>query len=308
MVTQLAKPSNSGSVISVIIIGAGLSGLTDAYELERAGVDVVIVDAAGRVGEPWRRNPQLHLNTHRLLSHLPGLRLPRGAGAFPARDAMVDHLDTFVHRLPVPIKFGVRVLRVERDGDRWALFTSADRYLARHVIVATGRDRCPYIPDWQGRDSFGGELIHAAQFGYADAYRGRRVLVVGAGNSGTELLNHLIRVPLSKLWISVRHGPVVLPTRILGIPLQLTSILLAPLPVPMVDRILNLTQRLVFGDLRRYGLPRHSDGAATRLLREGTTPAFDQGFVAGLKAGRAPLFRVSPTSMGTESDLWMAAA
>ena len=103
--------------------------------------------------------------------------------------------------------------------------------------MATGHERLPAIPDWPGREGFAGELIHAARFGRADRFRGKRVLVVGAGNSGTDVLNHLVRQETAALWVSVRNGPTVLPTRVLGIPLQLLSPLMAPLPAKVVASI-----------------------------------------------------------------------
>lgn len=75
----------------VIVIGAGISGLAVAYELWQRGVSVRIIDIAKRPGDAWRhRHPQLQLKTHRLLSRLPGMRIPRAAGAFPSRDSIIS--------------------------------------------------------------------------------------------------------------------------------------------------------------------------------------------------------------------------
>lgn len=142
------------------------------------------------------------------------------------------------------------------------------------------------MPDWPGTSDFRGEILHSADFGPRERYRGRRVLVVGAGNSGTDVLNHLSRVATGQLWVSVRHGPVVFPNRLLGFPVQLTGPLMERLPLATVDRLLVITERLAFGRLSRWGLCRHPVGAATRMATTGTGPATDSGFIAALKAGK----------------------
>jgi cation diffusion facilitator CzcD-associated flavoprotein CzcO len=271
----------------VIIVGAGLNGLAAAYELKIRGIEPVILDGAKETAAPWRkRHEGLRLNTHRLISHLPGKRIPRCYGAFPRRDDMVDYLDAYERSLGVPVHRGVWIERIDRAPEGWRLSTSSGVFPARQVIVATGHERVPSIPDWPGREGFEGELIHAAHFGRADRFRGKRVLVVGAGNSGTDVLNHLVREGTAALWVSVRNGPTVLPTRALGMPLQLLSPLMAFLPAKAVDGLMSATERIFLGNLRKYGIPKHPDGVATRLIREGVAPAFDNGFVAALKAGR----------------------
>ena len=274
----------------VVVIGAGASGLAVADALSGAGVAVRILDGAERVAEPWRRrHPQLRLNTHRVLSSLPGLRLPRSAGAFPARDAVVEHLERCVDRLEVPIEFGVRVQRLEPEAGLWRIETTDGSRWAEHVVVATGRDRVPFMPRWPGIARSRAEVVHSADLGDISRFRGRRILVVGAGNSGMDALNHLVTIETKRIWVSVRHGPAVFPTRLLGFPVQLSSPLLERLPVKIADWMLALTERVAFGDLRQWGLPGHADGGASRLLGEGTAPAIDNGFIGALKEGRAEI-------------------
>lgn len=270
----------------VVIVGAGLFGLAIAHELRRRGRPPLVLDAAEEGAAAWRRrHPGLRLNTHRCLSSLPGLRMPRAAGAFPARDDVVRYLEAYEWRLERPVIRGVRVRRIEVAMHGWRLETSAGPVHAREVIVATGRERIPHVPAWPGRDAYRGELLTAAELGDAARFAGRDVLVVGAGTSGSDALNHLVGVGAARLRVSVRHGPTVLPARIAGVPLQLLSPLMTPLPARWVDLAMALTERVAFGDLRRHGLPRHADGVATRLLREGVGPAFDLGFVAGIRSG-----------------------
>ena len=270
-----------------VVVGAGHFGLAIAHALQRRGPSVPVIDAAGRVAASWRRrHPQLRLNTHRLLSSLPGLPMPRSAGAFPARDDVIAYLEAYERRLERPVRYDTAVERIDPADGHWRLITSAGPVRAREVIVATGRERVPFVPDWPGRDTWTGELVTADALGDTARYRGRRVLVVGCGTSGADVLNHLAGIDTTALWVAVRHGPAVLPTWLGPLPLQLTAPLMAPMPLRVADLSLRLTERLAVGDLRRHGLPRHPDGAATRLARDGVGPAFDAGFVAALKQRR----------------------
>lgn len=271
----------------VLIVGAGLNGLAAAYELKKTGVVPVIVDASDKPAVHWRnRHDQLRLNTHRLISHLPGMRIPRRYGPFPARDDIVAYLEAYEQFLEVPIHRNVRIERIDPESGCWRLTAADGVWRARDVIIATGNERVPVIPRWPGLKGFAGELLHVAHLGHIQRYRNRRVLVVGAGNSGTDALNHLVRIQTKKLWVSVRNGPTIQPTRFMGIPLQLLSPLMASLPLRVTDALMAATERQFFGNLKAYRLPKHPKGGATRLIREGVAPAFDDGLVAALKAGR----------------------
>jgi len=271
----------------LLIIGAGLNGLAAAYELKKTGARPVILDASSKPAAPWRnRHDQLRLNTHRRISHLPGMRIPRSFGAFPARDDLVRYMEAYENFLDVPIHRNVHIKRIDTDQDGWRLTSSDGSWRASDVIIATGLERVPTIPAWPGRDEYTGELIHAAHFGCIDRFQDKSILVVGAGNSGTDVLNHLVRIKTSALSVSIRNGPSVLPTRVLGIPLQLLSPLMAHLPPWIVDILMAATERMIFGDLKKHNLPKDPDGVATRLIQEGVAPAFDNGFVKALKAGQ----------------------
>lgn len=279
--------SRDGALHPVVIIGAGISGLALAHRLERLGIRPTILDGAARIAETWRRrHEQLRLNTHRHFSRLPGRALPRGAGSFASRDTVVGYLEAYARELRSPIEFGVRVSRIDRLDGGWRLQTSAGEIAAHQVVVATGRDRVPLSPDWPGRESFTGKLIHAAEFGNVGDYRDRSILVVGAGNSGVDVLNHLVRTRTREIRVAVRTGAAIVPTRLWGIPVQRLSGVMSRLPTRLVDRLLAITERVAFGDLRRFGLPRGPLGAATRLALDGVAPAIDDGFVQALAEGR----------------------
>jgi putative flavoprotein involved in K+ transport len=269
----------------VVVIGAGPAGLAAAWAIGRAGLDPLVVERAGAAAASWRRrHDQLRLNTHRMFSHQPGARIPRRYGPFPGRDDYVAYLERYAAGMR--IRFGSAVGRIDRAGPGWELGLDGGSISTAHVVVATGPDAEPVMPAWPGMAGFPGTLIHAGQFRSTGEVADRDVLVVGPGNSGVDLLNHLVRSEAARLWLSARSGMNITPLRLAGIPLHPVSIAGRHLPLRAQDASLRAVQRLAFGDLSRYGYPRCDLGAFTRIAADGVTVAVDDGFVRALKSGR----------------------
>jgi putative flavoprotein involved in K+ transport len=157
---------------------------------------------------------------------------------------------------------------------------------ARIVVLATGYDREPNLPGWPGRDTFTGDLIHSSAYRNPDPYRGRDVLVVGPNITGSEVAHFLASGGAGRVRVSCRTPPNLMRRKYLGVPVQLNGIALQHVPLRVADEIIWLAQRLFVGDLERYGLPRSPLGVATTLRRRQQAAVFDDGFVAGVKAGR----------------------
>ena len=147
----------------VAIVGAGSAGLATAALLRRAGIDAVLLEAGPEPGAAWReRYDRLHLHTPRLLSGLPGRRIPRRYGRWVSRDDLIAYLRDYAE--PLDVRTNARVRRIEREDDAWRLDLEGEQLSARAVIVATGYNGTPFIPDWPGRDHFAGELIHSSEY------------------------------------------------------------------------------------------------------------------------------------------------
>jgi cation diffusion facilitator CzcD-associated flavoprotein CzcO len=219
-----------------------------------------------------------------MFSHQPGARIPRRSGSYPARDDYVAYLQEY--SAGMRLRLGTRVHRIDRTDGGWALALEAGSLTAAHVVIATGSEAEPVLPDWPGLASFGGTVIHAGQFRNVAAMAGRDVLVVGPGNSGVDLLGYLAASDAGRLWLSARSGMTVTPRRLGGVPLHPVSVALRRLPVRWQDGTARAVQRLAFGDLSRFGYPRPALGPFTRQLTDGVTIAVDDGFARALKTGR----------------------
>ena len=268
-----------------MVIGAGPAGLAAAWAIGRAGLDPLVIERAGAVAASWRaRHDQLRLNTHRMFSHQPGARISRQYGPFPGRDDYVAYLERYAAGMR--IRFGTAAGGIDRAGAGWRVDVGGGSISTAHVVVATGPDAEPVMPAWPGMASFPGALIHAGQFRSTAQMAGRDVLVVGPGNSGVDLLNHLARSDAARLWLSARSGMNIAPLRLAGIPLHPVSIAARRLPRRAQDATLRAVQRLAFGDLSRHGYPRSDLGAFTRAAADRVTVAIDDGFARALKRGR----------------------
>ncbi|MEU1925701.1 flavin-containing monooxygenase [Streptomyces albogriseolus] len=272
----------------VYVVGGGPGGLSVAYALRARGVRAVVLERSERIGDSWRRHyDRLHLHTTRRRSALPGLPMPRRFGRWPSRDDVVRYLEKYAEHHRLEIVTGVEVSRVERtpDGTGWLLRATGGRELTgAAVVVATGFNHTPRLPDWPGRDAYTGELLHASRYRDAKPFAGRDVLVVGVGNTGAEIAVDLVEGGASRVRLAVRTPPHIVRRSTAGWPAQYSGILVRRLPVPLVDRISRLQARIAVPDLSEHGLPRPETGLYSRVL-EGAIPVQDVGLIDAVRKG-----------------------
>jgi putative flavoprotein involved in K+ transport len=268
----------------VVIVGAGSAGLATAALLRHAGIEALLLETGAEPGAAWRdRYDRLHLHTPRLLSGLPGLRIPRRYGRWVSRDDLLTYFRAYAEELDV--RTNVRVERIERDGDMWRLVTDRGPLQAQAVIVATGYNGTPFVPDWPGREGFTGELIHSSEYRNPAQFRGRDVLVVGAGNSGAEIATDVGEGGAVRSRLSVRTPPQIVRRATAGIPAQLIGMAIRHLPPGWVDPVSKTLRKLSIPDLSAQGLPRPEHGVRSAFLATGTTPILDVGIVAAVRRG-----------------------
>ena len=202
------------------------------------------------------------------------------------RDDLLAYFKQYAEAQGVEVRTGVRVERIDAG---WDLETSAGPLQAAIVIVATGYNGAPFIPDWPGRAAFTGELIHSSQYRNSAPYRGQDVLVVGAGNSGAEIATDVADGGASSSLLSVRTPPQIVRRATAGIPAQLIGIAIRHLPPDWVDPISIAQRRLSIPDLAAHGLPRPPHGIRTSFITTGTTPILDVGIVGAVRSGRVKI-------------------
>jgi len=249
---------------------------------------VIVLERSDQIAASWRsRYDGLRLNTPGWMSTQPGYRASRRRyGEFPSRDAWIQYLEDYAAHHQIAVRFGAEARRVSAEDGGWRVETRGGALDARFVVVATGHDRDPHLPGWPGHDGFTGELVHSSAYRSPEPYAGRDVLVVGAGTTGSEVACHLSRGGARRVRVACRTPPNLTSRKILGVPVQVSGIGLKRLPLPVADQIGWLSQLTLFGNLTRHGLPRPPAGVATLMRRQQQAPAFDDGFVAAVKAGR----------------------
>ena len=287
-----------------IVIGAGPAGLAVAAELLRHGREPLVLERAARVGESWRnRYDCLRLNTARWWSSLPGLEIPRRFGTWASAADYARYLELYVEHHELDVRHGVAVQRISPRTSEWLIQTSTVEIEADNVIVATGYDHEPFIPAWPGRAGFTGELIHSSAYRNAQRFAGLSVLVVGAGNSGSDIAVDLVRGGASNVSVSVRTSPQIVPRTVGGIPMQTVAVAARPLPGWVGDSAVRLVQRFVHGDLSTHGLPAPREGLSTQFQRADVVPVIDVEFVSRVKRGELKIVAAVSAFEGESVEL-----
>jgi putative flavoprotein involved in K+ transport len=274
----------------VAIVGAGSAGLATAALLRRSGLESVILEAGPVPGAAWcARYDRLRLHTPRLLSGLPGRRIPRRYGRWVRRDDLLTYVRDYCDQERLDVRTGVRVQRIDPAKAGWRLETSDGPLEARTAIVATGYNGTPRLPAWPGRESFAGELLHSADYREPGPYVGRDVLVVGAGNSGAEIATDLAEGGAGRIRLSVRTPPQIVRRATAGIPAQVIGMAIKRMPADWVDPVSQAMRRVSIPDLAAYGLPRPELGVRSSFIATGTTPILDVGIVDAVRRQRVEI-------------------
>jgi putative flavoprotein involved in K+ transport len=180
--------------VQTIVVGGGQAGLVTGHHLAQRGLPFVILDASARIGDAWRRRwDSLRLFTPARWAGLPGLPFPRAEDPFPSKDRMADYLEAYAVQQALPVRSGVRVERLGREGGRFVLRAEERRYEADQVVVAMANYQEPRLPPFAGQLDPRIVQLHAQSYRSPAALPPGPALVVGVGNSGAEIARELAR-------------------------------------------------------------------------------------------------------------------
>jgi NAD(P)-dependent dehydrogenase (short-subunit alcohol dehydrogenase family) len=214
-----------------VVIGAGPAGLATSRELRRQGIDHVVLERGNALGHTWANlYDSLVLHTGKHLSSLPGLAFSRTTRLFPSRRDFLHYLEEYARQFDLPVRTGAEVGALTPVDGQWRVRTKAGAELTSTVVViATGIVSNPYAASIPGRAQFAGGVLHSVEYRRPDAHVGRRVLVIGAGNSAGEIAAELAAAG-AEVTVAVRSGARVVPRDLLGVPIQYLAVGISRLP------------------------------------------------------------------------------
>lgn len=247
------------------LIGAGACGLAVVKNFKERGIPFDCFEAEADIGGIWNPDSPNHvyeticLNTSKSLSKYTDYQIPADYPQFLGKDQAIDYIQSYARHFGLydAITFNTRVKKVEKAGDQWKVTVSGDKRPRVYdgVVVSNGHHWDPRIPEYPGK--FTGEVLHAIQVKNRDQLRGKRVLIVGAGNTGCDLAADAAYLSRS-VEHSMRRTYYFLPKFVFGRPLDrwLDRTQRWPLPRKMLRWFYGMAIYFMVGPYERLGLPK----------------------------------------------------
>ncbi|KAL8489997.1 hypothetical protein ACS0TY_025773 [Phlomoides rotata] len=278
-----------------VIVGAGPSGLAVAAGLKEEGVPYVIVERADCIASLWQKRTYDRLKLHlpKKFCQFPNFPFPDHYPEYPNKKEFIEYLESYAGHFDINPKFNECVDSAKYDDvcNLWRVKTvsgiddSEVEYICQWLVVASGENADRNMPEINGLKDFGGEVMHACDYKSGENYRGKKVLVVGCGNSGMEVSLDLCNHD-AKPSMVVRSSVHVLPREVFGkSSFELAMLMLKWLPLWLVDKLMLLFAWFVFGNTEEYGLKRPALGPLTLKNTQGKTPVLDIGALEKIRSG-----------------------
>ena len=210
----MGAKSESG-VYDTVIIGGGQAGLSVAYFMKRTKLDYVIIDNQSKPGGAWLHTwDSLKLFSPSKYSSLSGWQMPPTQHEYPTKKELLSYLSEYEKRYAFPIIRNTNVTQVSKQKGVFEIETNNGKYFCKSLVSATGTAMSPIIPKYPNSDQFKGRQIHSVDYRNPDDLHNKKVLIVGAGNSGAQILAEVSKVAFTK-WVTM-EAPIFLPEDIDG--------------------------------------------------------------------------------------------
>jgi cation diffusion facilitator CzcD-associated flavoprotein CzcO len=275
--------------IPVVVVGAGPAGLATSQQLKERGVPHRVLERGDTVGYTWANlYDSLTLHTGKHMSSLPDLPFSRSAPLFVPRREFWDYLRHYARMFDLPIATDSPVERITLTDGTWTVRTRDGALKAPILVMATGIFANPKIPRLAGQERFEGRIVHSTVYRRPAPYVGRRVLVVGVGNSGAEIASEIAHTG-GRVTIAVRSGANVVPLTLAGLPIQYVAYWVRKLPRSMQEGAVALVHLMTgLRGARVLPRPSHSPLDAIPVIGLQLVDAISEGLIA-VRSGVAEL-------------------
>jgi indole-3-pyruvate monooxygenase len=276
---------------NVLIIGASISGLASAACVQKQGINYLIIEKESAIATPWRNHyERLHLHTNKGISNLPFKKFDNKIPRYASRVEVINYLEDYQRYFNIKPEFDTKAISVKRKDNYWVTETNKGVIQSEYIIVATGAFGKAKEIDIKGMSTFPGVIKHSSQYKTGRDFKGKKVLVVGFGNSACEIAIDLYEQGALPS-ISVRSAVNIVPRDLLGIPILQISLLMSRLPAKIADAINEPIMRLWFGDIKKLGLKKMKYGVFQQIKNDATTPLLDIGTIKHIKKGHIKIYK-----------------
>ncbi|XP_022961043.1 indole-3-pyruvate monooxygenase YUCCA6-like [Cucurbita moschata] len=282
-----------------LIVGVGPSGLATAACLKHKGIQSLILERAECIASLWqfKTYDRLRLHLPKQFCELPLMPFPSDFPTYPTKQQFLAYLKAYADYFKLKPVFNSTVTKAEWDERcgfwrvKAVVVGKCVEYLCKWLIVATGENAEEFVPQIDGLEEFEGPVVHTSSYKTGGEFGGKKVLVIGCGNSGMEVCLDLCNFNAFPHLV-VRNSVHILPHKMLGrSTFGLSMCLLRWLPMRIVDQFLLLLSRLILGDTSRLGLNRPKLGPLQLKNLSGKTPVLDVGTFAKIKSGKIKVRR-----------------
>ncbi|XP_043726013.1 probable indole-3-pyruvate monooxygenase YUCCA4 [Telopea speciosissima] len=273
-----------------IIVGAGPSGLAVSACLDEKGIPSLVLEKSNCIASLWQYKTYSRLTLHlpKQFCELPLMGFPTDFPKYPSKQQFISYMKSYTTYFSIEPRFSQSVESAKFDPscEFWRVRTPDIEYISRWLIVATGENAEPVIPEIPGMDRFHGPIIHTSMYQSGEEFRNQKVLVIGCGNSGMEVCFDLCSYNASSHMV-VRNTVHILPREMFGFStFGLAMALLKWFPLRLVDKFLLLVTSLTLGNTDWLGLRRPKTGPIELKNMTGKTPVLDAGALLQIKNGK----------------------